>query len=66
MAVYDHLVSRSHVYPGQLFVVGHGANHPVVSNGTAAGKQHGNSASSWLSIPTASPAGRITACRSKP
>ncbi|HEX3657593.1 MAG TPA: OmpA family protein [Pirellulales bacterium] len=39
MAVYDHLVGRSHVYPGQLFVVGHGANHPVVSNGTAAGKQ---------------------------
>lgn len=39
MAVYDHLVGRAHVYAGQLFVVGHGANHPVVSNGTADGKQ---------------------------
>jgi flagellar motor protein MotB len=38
MAVYDHLVNYSRVYPGQLFVVGHGANHPVVSNGTPAGK----------------------------
>ncbi|HEX4128800.1 MAG TPA: OmpA family protein [Pirellulales bacterium] len=39
MAVYDHLVSRSHVPSGHLFVVGHGANHPVVSNGALAGKQ---------------------------
>jgi flagellar motor protein MotB len=39
MAVYDHLVGRTHVFPGQLFVVGHGSNHPVVSNGTAEGKQ---------------------------
>lgn len=39
MAVYDHLVGRAHVYPGQLFVVGHGPNHPIVSNGTVAGKQ---------------------------
>ena len=39
MAVYDYIVSRGRLYPGQLFVVGHGANHPVVSNGTAAGKE---------------------------
>ena len=39
MAVYDYLVGRGRLFPGQLFVVGHGANHPVVSNGTAAGKE---------------------------
>ena len=39
MAVYDHLAGRTGVNPGQMFVVGHGANHPVVSNGTEAGKQ---------------------------
>lgn len=39
MAVYDYLASRSRLQPGQLFVVGHGANHPVVSNATPAGKE---------------------------
>ena len=39
MAAYDHLAGRTGVNPGQMFVVGHGANHPVVSNGTEAGKQ---------------------------
>jgi flagellar motor protein MotB len=39
MAVYDYLATRSHLKPQQLFVVGHGSNHPVVSNGTAAGKE---------------------------
>ncbi|HEX3872155.1 MAG TPA: OmpA family protein [Pirellulales bacterium] len=39
MAVYDHLVSRDRVPANHLFVVGHGSNHPVVSNGTEAGKQ---------------------------
>jgi flagellar motor protein MotB len=39
MAVYDHLVGRTGVNPSQLFVVGHGANHPTVSNGTSAGKE---------------------------
>lgn len=39
MAVYDYLATRSHLKPQQLFVVGHGANHPVVSNGTEAGKE---------------------------
>ena len=38
-AVYDYLSTRSHLKPQQLFVVGHGANHPVVSNGTEAGKE---------------------------
>ncbi|HEV7223315.1 MAG TPA: OmpA family protein [Pirellulales bacterium] len=38
MAVYDYLATHSHLKPQQLFVVGHGANHPVVSNGTLAGK----------------------------
>jgi outer membrane protein OmpA-like peptidoglycan-associated protein len=39
MAVYDYLATHSHLKPQQLFVVGHGANHPVVSNGTPAGKE---------------------------
>ncbi|HVX61087.1 MAG TPA: OmpA family protein [Pirellulales bacterium] len=38
MAVYDYLATRTQLKPQQLFVVGHGANHPVVSNGTPAGK----------------------------
>ena len=38
VAVYDQLVSRNRVAPNQLFIVGHGANHPIVSNGTPAGK----------------------------
>jgi len=37
--VYDHLVSRGQISPAQLFIAGHGANHPIVSNGTAAGQQ---------------------------
>ncbi len=37
-AVYDHLVGRGQISPAQLFIAGHGANHPVVSNGTAAGQ----------------------------
>lgn len=39
MAVYDVLVSRTRLQGDQLFVVGHGSNHPVVSNATAEGKQ---------------------------
>jgi flagellar motor protein MotB len=39
MAVYDHLVGRTGVNPAQMFVVGHGVNHPVVSNGTSGGKE---------------------------
>jgi flagellar motor protein MotB len=39
LAVYDVLVNSQRYRPEQLFVVGHGANHPVVSNGTLEGKQ---------------------------
>lgn len=39
MAVYDHLVGRSGLKKAQLFVVGHGENHPVASNATPAGKE---------------------------
>ena len=39
MAVYDHLISRTTLRADQIFVVGHGANHPVVSNATLAGKE---------------------------
>jgi flagellar motor protein MotB len=39
MAVYDYLTARARISPAQLFVAGHGPNHPVVSNATAAGKE---------------------------
>jgi len=39
MAVYDTLVSRTRYRAEQLFVVGHGPNHPVVSNATPEGKK---------------------------
>lgn len=39
LAVYDYVAARSRLSPEQLFVVGHGANHPVASNGTPAGKE---------------------------
>lgn len=39
MAVQEILVSQTPLRPEQLFVVGHGPNHPVVSNATPAGKQ---------------------------
>jgi len=38
-AVYEFLLGQTRLQAKQLFVVGHGANHPVVSNATAAGKQ---------------------------
>jgi outer membrane protein OmpA-like peptidoglycan-associated protein len=38
MAVYDALVRAAGVPANQLFVVGHGSSHPVVSNGTDAGR----------------------------
>lgn len=37
-AVFDFLTSRTRLREGQLFLVAHGANHPVVSNATAAGR----------------------------
>ena len=39
MAVYDVLVNRTRLQGDQLFVVGHGSNHPIVSNATLPGKQ---------------------------
>jgi flagellar motor protein MotB len=39
MTVYDVLVSRTRLQGNQLFVVGHGSNHPIVSNATMEGKQ---------------------------
>lgn len=38
-AVFDLLTSRTRLRGEQLFIVGHGSNHPVVSNATAAGKE---------------------------
>lgn len=37
-AVFDFLTSRTRMREGQLFLVAHGANHPVVSNATSAGR----------------------------
>ena len=37
-AVFDFLTTRTKVHEGQLFLVAHGANHPLVSNATAAGR----------------------------
>ncbi len=39
MIVYDVLVSRTRLQSNQLFVMGQGANRPVVSNATPQGKQ---------------------------
>jgi flagellar motor protein MotB len=39
MMVYDVLVNRTRLQGNQLFVVGHGSNHPIVSNATLEGKQ---------------------------
>ena len=38
LSVYGVLATSRTVPPQQLFVVGHGANHPLVSNATTAGK----------------------------
>jgi flagellar motor protein MotB len=37
-AVFDYLTGRGQLRPQQLFLVAHGANHPVVSNASAQGK----------------------------
>ena len=39
MAVHDALVSRTRYRADQMFVAGHGPNHPVVSNATPEGKK---------------------------
>ena len=38
LAVYNSLMKRGSLAAQQLFVIGHGANHPVVSNATDAGR----------------------------
>jgi len=37
-AVFDFLTSRTKLREGQLFLVAHGSNHPLVSNATPAGR----------------------------
>lgn len=37
-AVFDFLTARTRMHEGQLFLVAHGSNHPLVSNATAAGR----------------------------
>ena len=37
-AVYTEMAGRLRVPPQQLFVIGHGSNHPVASNATSTGK----------------------------
>ncbi len=37
-AVFDFLTTRTSMHEAQLFLVAHGANHPLVSNATAAGR----------------------------
>ena len=39
LAVHETLLTQTRLRAEQVFVVGHGANHPVVSNATPAGKQ---------------------------
>ena len=36
--VFDQFINRSRISPNRLFVLGYGANHPLVSNATPAGK----------------------------
>ena len=38
-AVFEHLTTRTRLRSDQIFVVGHGPNHPVVSNATPSGKE---------------------------
>ena len=38
-AVSKYLASRTRLKTSQMFIAGHGPNHPVVSNGTPAGRQ---------------------------
>lgn len=39
LAVHTFLISQARIPESHLFVAGHGGNHPVVSNATAAGQQ---------------------------
>ncbi len=42
MAVYQYLSTHGQFQPAQLFVAGHGGNHPVVSNAAPVGQQRNN------------------------
>ncbi len=48
-AVFDYLTTRGRMRPQQLFLVGHGANHPVVSNASAQGKAQSTGGTGGLS-----------------
>jgi flagellar motor protein MotB len=39
LAVYDVLLTQARIPPQQLFIAGHGPNHPIYSNGSEAGKR---------------------------
>jgi chemotaxis protein MotB len=39
LAVYETLLAQTPLQADQLFVVGHGGNHPVVSNATTEGQE---------------------------
>lgn len=41
-AIYQYLVARGQIPARGMFIVGHGSNHPVVSNATAAGRERNN------------------------
>jgi flagellar motor protein MotB len=56
-AVYQYIVSRGQIPAKRLFIVGHGANHPVVSNATSAGKAR-NARVELVVYPEKSGAGR--------
>jgi len=38
VAVFEHLVTHERISPRRLFVLGHGGNHPLVSNATSDGQ----------------------------
>ena len=38
MSVFKYISARTRLKPNQMVLVGHGGNHPVVSNATLAGK----------------------------
>ena len=57
-AVLEQLITRYRLNPRQLFVLGHGANHPRVSNATASGKSQNRRISFVIYPETVDKAGR--------
>ncbi|MEI8319586.1 MAG: OmpA family protein [Planctomycetia bacterium] len=57
--VFDFFTTRTPLRQGQLFLVAHGANHPVVSNATAAGRIR-NRRMEFVSTPSGSAASSFT------